>query len=130
MADTLADLDGRLRAVEAVQELILRILSTTRPLDRLLEQYGATETQELALYRLLDELSNTRERPRESSADFSVLRDADERDFPRATPRSRVHRGRHRHTHTRAPGVSRAARIYDGDGLAGVAGLVFFSGSC
>ena len=54
---TLADLDVRLRAVEAVQTMILRVLSTTRPLDRLLEQYGATETQGLALHRLLDELA-------------------------------------------------------------------------
>ena len=30
---TLADLDARLREVEALQELILRILSTTKPLD-------------------------------------------------------------------------------------------------
>ena len=67
---TLADLDGRLRAVEAVQELILRILSTTRPLDRLLEQYGATETQELALYRLLDELSTRAKGPERTRPTF------------------------------------------------------------
>jgi|SRR5579862_7783779 len=54
---TLADLDARLREVEAVQELILRILSTTKPLDGVLEQYGATETQARAFYRLLDDLA-------------------------------------------------------------------------
>ena len=67
---TLADLDVRLRALEAVQELILRILSTTRPLDRLLEQYGATETQELALYRLLDELSTRAKGPEKARPTF------------------------------------------------------------
>jgi hypothetical protein len=52
----LADLDARVRELEAVQQLILRIMSTTKPLDRVLERYGATETQEQAFYKLLDEL--------------------------------------------------------------------------
>ncbi len=39
-----------------MQELILRILSTTKPLDRVLELYGATATQEQSFYRLLDDL--------------------------------------------------------------------------
>ena len=65
MADTspdvaarLADLEARTREIEAVQQLILRILSTTKPLDSVLEQYGATETQARAFYKLLDELVN------------------------------------------------------------------------
>jgi len=65
MADTnpdvaarLADLEARTREIEAVQQLILRILSTTKPLDTVLEQYGATETQARAFYKLLDELVN------------------------------------------------------------------------
>ena len=53
---TIADLDARLREVEALQLLMLRILSTTKPLDRVLEQYGATQTQEEAFYRLLDDI--------------------------------------------------------------------------
>jgi len=52
----LADLEARVRELEAVQELILRILSTTKPLDGVLEMYGATETQEADFYRLLDDL--------------------------------------------------------------------------
>ena len=54
---TLDDLDARLREVEAVQELILRLLSTTKPLENVLEQYGATDTQEHTFYQLLDELA-------------------------------------------------------------------------
>lgn len=57
------DLTARLAAVEAqvaelksVQELLLRLLSTTRPLSKLLEYYGATDTTEQSLYKLLDEL--------------------------------------------------------------------------
>jgi hypothetical protein len=56
VAARLADLDGRLREVEALQGLILRIMSTTKPLDAVLERYGATATQELAFYKLLDDL--------------------------------------------------------------------------
>jgi hypothetical protein len=54
---TLANLDARLQEVEALQALILKILSTTKPLDPVLEQYGATETQAQAFYRLLDDLA-------------------------------------------------------------------------
>jgi hypothetical protein len=53
---TIADLDARLREVEALQELVLKLLSTLKPLDRVLEQYGATETQTRAFYTLLDDL--------------------------------------------------------------------------
>ena len=59
MADdtlSLASLDARLREVEAVQQLMLRIMATTKPLDVLLERYGATATQEQAFYKLLDDL--------------------------------------------------------------------------
>jgi hypothetical protein len=54
---TLASLDARLREVEALQEMMLRILSTTRPLANVLHQYGATETQERAFCALLDDLA-------------------------------------------------------------------------
>jgi hypothetical protein len=59
MADdkpTLDSLDARVRELEAVQALMLRIIATTKPLDALLEQYGATATQEQAFYKLLDDL--------------------------------------------------------------------------
>src|SRR5713101_5469583 len=72
---TLADLDARLSEVEAIQELILRILSTTKPLSRVLEQYGATETQEGEFYRLLDDLAERakgRERDRPTFAYFDM----------------------------------------------------------
>ena len=55
--DKLADIDARLREVEALQQLILRILSITKPLDSVLEQYGATQSQEQAFYKLLDDLA-------------------------------------------------------------------------
>ena len=54
---TLADLDARLSAVEALQQMTLRILSITKPLDNVLDHFGATETQKRATYALLDELA-------------------------------------------------------------------------
>jgi hypothetical protein len=58
-----SDITARLSAIElqleelrAVQDLLLRLLSTTRPLSSMLEYYGATESKEQALYRFLDEL--------------------------------------------------------------------------
>lgn len=50
------DLEARVRELEAVQQLILRIMSTTKPLGSVLDQYGATETQEQEFYKLLDDL--------------------------------------------------------------------------
>jgi len=64
LAATVADLEARVRELEAVQELILRILSTTKPLDGVLDQFGATETQKRAFYALVDDLV-TRARGRE-----------------------------------------------------------------
>ena len=52
----ISELDGRVRELEAVQELILRIVATTKPLDALLDRSGATATQEQAVYKLLDDL--------------------------------------------------------------------------
>ena len=71
IAAKIADLDARLREVEALQALTLRILSTTRPLDAVLAQYGASEAQRHDLYRLLDNLAARvkgpeRERPTQS----------------------------------------------------------------
>ena len=64
--DTVArvtNLEARVEELEAVQELLLKLLSTTRPLAGVLEHYGATETQEQACYQLLDELAERTEGP-------------------------------------------------------------------
>ena len=79
---TLDNLDARLREVEALQEMILRLLATTKPLDKVLEQYGATETQSIAFYALLDELAprvKLREQDRPTFAYFLMKT---ERIFP------------------------------------------------
>jgi hypothetical protein len=52
----LAALESQVEELKSVQELLLRLLSTSRPLSKLLEYYGATDTTEQSLYKLLDEL--------------------------------------------------------------------------
>ena len=52
----LAALEAEIEELKAVQALLLRLLSTTRPLSGVLEYYGATESTEQALYRYLDEM--------------------------------------------------------------------------
>ena len=47
-------LEARLEEVTMVQDVVLRLLSTTRPLARVLELFGATETQEQSFFHLLD----------------------------------------------------------------------------
>jgi hypothetical protein len=75
VAARLSALDARVRELEAVQQLILRLLSTTRPLDSVLEQYGATDSQARAFYKLLDDLvsrSRGREQDRPTFAFFEM----------------------------------------------------------
>jgi hypothetical protein len=72
------DLEARVRELEAVQQLILRIMSTTKPLGGVLDQYGATETQEQEFYKLLDDLSaraKGREQDRPTFAFFQMRLD-------------------------------------------------------
>jgi hypothetical protein len=53
----IAELETEVHELKSMQELMLRLLSTTKPLSNLLQYYGATETREEAVYHLLDELA-------------------------------------------------------------------------
>ena len=44
--DRLSRLEARVEELEALQQLLVRLMSTTRPLSGVLERCGATETQE------------------------------------------------------------------------------------
>ena len=75
-----SDLQGRVETLEAqvaelksVQDLLMRLLSTTRPLANLLEYYGATEATEKALYGLLDELLVASRGSRQRQPTFSFF---------------------------------------------------------
>ncbi len=54
--DRLGRLEARVEELEALQQLLVRLMSTTRPLSGVFERWGATETQEQTVYQLLDEL--------------------------------------------------------------------------
>ena len=76
-----SDVLGRVEALEAqvaelksVQDLLMRLLSTTRPLANLLEYYGATDQAEQALYTLLDELLAASRGPKPRQPTFSYFR--------------------------------------------------------
>jgi len=69
----IAALEARVEALEAVQELLLRLLSTTRPLAGVLEHYSATETQEQAFYRLLDTLAGRTAGPARDRPSFAFF---------------------------------------------------------
>src|SRR5215217_7690087 len=116
LAARIADLDARLCEVEALQALTLRILSTTRPLDALLAQHGASESQQHSLYRLLDTLSARVKRVRARTANRVVLPDEIRRDLP--APGGSCPRGaRGRDAENRAAVVPRSVRVHDRPGL-------------
>jgi hypothetical protein len=69
------DLEARIAHLEMMQDLLLRLMSMTRPLANVLEQYGATRTQEQELLKFLDELCERArgpERGRPSRAHFEM----------------------------------------------------------
>ena len=55
LAARVTALEAKLQELESVQQLLLRLLSTHRPLDNLLDFYGATESARHDLHQFLDE---------------------------------------------------------------------------
>lgn len=55
MSAQVAALEAKVAELESMQQLLLRLMSTTRPLDGPLDFYGATESTRQALHQLLDE---------------------------------------------------------------------------
>jgi len=75
-----SDVSGRIEALEAqvqelksVQDLLMRLLATTRPLAGVLEFYGATDATEQALNSLLDELLAASRGPKQRQPTFSYF---------------------------------------------------------
>ena len=77
-----AQLEARVEELVMIQNLLLRLLSTTRPLAKLLEQYGATESQELALYALLDRISERTRGVQRDLVTFGYFRRGVDEIFP------------------------------------------------
>ena len=69
------DLEARVAHLGMMQDLLFRLMSMTRPLSNVLEQFGATRTQEQELLKFLDELverSRGPERGQPSRAHFEM----------------------------------------------------------
>ena len=69
-----ADLEAQVQDLKAVQDLLLRLLATTRPLAALLEYYGADGSKEQSLYRLLDELAAGARGPKHRQPTFGPFK--------------------------------------------------------
>ena len=74
LAARVAQLESQMEDMRVMHELVLRLLSTSRPLARVLEQYGANETQEQALYRLLDRLNERIRGPERDRTSFGIFK--------------------------------------------------------
>ena len=70
----LTAIESELQELRSMQDLVLRLLSTARPLSNLLQSYGATESRERGLYRLLDELVEATRGPKHLQPTFGPFK--------------------------------------------------------
>jgi hypothetical protein len=52
-----ATLEAKVQELEALLAVAMRLLATERPVSTLLERYGATEAEDLAVHELLDDMA-------------------------------------------------------------------------
>lgn len=75
MADDLQQrvvtLESKVQELETLVDLALRLLAAEKPVSALLERYGATEAEDLAVHALLDDLVGRIERGGMFSPSFS-----------------------------------------------------------
>ena len=70
----ITQLESRVEELAMVQDLLLRLISMTRPLAAVLEQFGATETQQQAFYRMLDDVAARAKGPEPDRPSFAHFR--------------------------------------------------------
>jgi hypothetical protein len=59
--DRIAALEAKVQELDTLVNLALRLLAVEKPVSALLERYGATEAEDLAVHALLDDLSTRAE---------------------------------------------------------------------
>lgn len=74
LTDRVAALEAKVDELKSVQDLLMRLVSGSRPLSSFLEFYGATDTAERALAALLDELLAASRGPANRKPTFSYFR--------------------------------------------------------
>jgi hypothetical protein len=60
-SDRIAALEAKVQELDALVNLALRLLAVEKPVSALLERYGATEAEDLAVHTLLDDLARRAE---------------------------------------------------------------------
>jgi hypothetical protein len=55
--DRVAALEAKVQELDALVNLALRLLAVEKPVSALLERYGATEAEDLAVHALLDDVA-------------------------------------------------------------------------
>ena len=60
-SDRIAALEAKVQELDALVNLALRLLSVDKPVGALLERFGATEAESLAVHTLLDDLARRAE---------------------------------------------------------------------
>ena len=55
--DRIAALEAKVEELDTLVNLALRLLAVAKPVSTLLERYGATEAEDLAVHALLDDLA-------------------------------------------------------------------------
>ena len=90
-------LETHVQELKSVQDLLMRLLATTRPLASMLEFYGGTEATERALYGLLDELAANARGPKSRQPTFSYFQMRLAEILPSPARRQGVHPDADRH---------------------------------
>jgi hypothetical protein len=57
LSDRVAALEAKVEELDGLVNLALRLLAVEKPVSALLERYGATEAENLAVHTLLDDLA-------------------------------------------------------------------------
>ena len=60
--ERIAALEAKVQELDALCNLALRLLALEKPISAVLERYGATESQDLAVHALLEDLATRAER--------------------------------------------------------------------
>ena len=60
-SDRIAALEAKVQELDVLVNLALRLLAVEKPVSALLERYGATEAENLAVHALLDDLARRAE---------------------------------------------------------------------
>ena len=80
--DRIATVEAKLEELEALVNLALRLLAVAKPVSTLLERYGATEAEDLAVHALLDDLSRRAEQGGMYAPSFGGFVNTLEEQFP------------------------------------------------